>query len=110
MTEHSALTVASQARAIHALAALADAFPALPADHFTVGTVCGPDGIAEGIHIDLHACAADFEAWRQALGIASDRIEHDVLDTIQTLRAYATADGVPVKLTAYLPQIYLPAA
>lgn len=103
MTEHPALTVASQARAIRALAFLADRFATLPSTSFTVGTVCGPDGIEEGIHIDLHACAADFEAWRAALGIDPGGIEYSELSRCQCLRAYTAYEGVPVQLTGYLP-------
>ncbi|MFK8849393.1 hypothetical protein [Streptomyces sp. Ac-502] len=103
MTDHPGLTVAASARAIRALAALADAFPALPADHFAVSTVCGPGGIEVGIHIDLHTCAADFEAWRAVLDIDPAGIEHHELNTFHSLRAYTAFDGVPVRLSGYLP-------
>ncbi|MEU7200092.1 hypothetical protein [Streptomyces sp. NPDC045470] len=95
--------MAAQARAIHALATLAHRFTTLPSTSFTVGTVCGPGGIEEGIHIDLHTCAADFEAWRTALDIDHGGIEYSELSRCHSLRAYATFDGVPVQLTAYLP-------
>ncbi|MFH8404482.1 hypothetical protein ACH4FX_06860 [Streptomyces sp. NPDC018019] len=103
MTDQPALTVASQARAIHALAILADRFATLPSTSFTVGTVCGPDGIEEGIHIDLHTCAADFEAWRAALAIDPGGIEYSELSRCHSLRAYTAYEGVPVQLTGYLP-------
>ncbi|MHC0432017.1 hypothetical protein ACX6XY_17790 [Streptomyces sp. O3] len=95
--------VCEQLPAIRALAALAAAFPALPSDTVTVGTVIAPDRIAQGLRVDLHAASADFEAWREALAIDPAQVEHKELSRFQTLSAYAESGGVPVQLIAYMP-------
>ncbi|MDQ0598927.1 hypothetical protein QF037_003272 [Streptomyces canus] len=87
---------------ITAIAALADAFPALPGP-VEIGRVVTRHTVALGISVDLHTTFADFEAWRTALGVDIAGVEHMPLATVQTLKAYGTFNGVPVVVTAYGP-------
>lgn len=90
---------------IKALTALTVAFPMLPGDSLTVGRVLPPTGGAVfGIGVDLHTTFADFETWREALGIDPADVEHRLLETVQTMRAYPVFAGVQIELTAYTPR------
>ncbi|MGW0553761.1 hypothetical protein ACWDZ6_06095 [Streptomyces sp. NPDC002926] len=97
-------TVGDQAEAIRALASLATAFPTLPSDSITIGTVVAPHGIHQGIRVHLHTKSADFEAWREALNIAPEQVAHCNATNIQTLTAHAVVGGVAVELIAYMPR------
>jgi hypothetical protein len=87
---------------ITAVAALADAFPALPGP-VEIARVVTRHNALLGIRVDLHTTFADFEAWRTALDVDPADVEHLPLATVQTLRAYGTFHGVPVVVTAYGP-------
>lgn len=87
---------------VEAVAALADAFPALPGP-VEIGRVVTRTTVALGIRVELHTTFADFEAWRTALGVDPADVEHLPLATVQTLRAYGTFHGVPAVVTAYGP-------
>ncbi|MEV6669934.1 hypothetical protein [Streptomyces sp. NPDC051162] len=101
-------TVADQGPAIKALYRLLNQYPHLPAAAFDPGTVIVPAGVVPGIGITLHNGFADFEAWREALNIDGDTVEHrQRLDapsgSYQLLRGYGTFGEVAVQIQGFAP-------
>ncbi|MER6556220.1 hypothetical protein ABT300_00390 [Streptomyces sp. NPDC001027] len=83
---------------LRALRLLAGDFGHLAAPAVRVSTIW-PDRLELGFHGDL----ADFEAWRDALGIAPAAVSHNVQSGGHThvLRASAQYAGAALELVAY---------
>lgn len=94
-------TLASQKKAIEAAATIARVFPHLPAAQIGVSHVY-PDQV----EISLHESLADFEAWREALGILPDAVSRKDLATEQQhLGATGRFAGAAVVLNGFAPQL-----
>ncbi|MFJ3775020.1 hypothetical protein ACIPX0_25325 [Streptomyces sp. NPDC090075] len=84
---------------LRALRLLTVDFGHLPAPMLDVTTIY-PDRLRLAFHDDL----ADFEAWRQALGIAPDAVEHGTQGPdggTRVLKASVEYAGAVVELVAY---------
>jgi hypothetical protein len=100
----SSQTLTIQQPALKALAAIALAFPHLPAAGIHLSTIY-PDQI----DVDLHDDLSDFEAWREALDIAPDAVERVELPSRMTLCVVGSFAGAEVFLHGYAP-LYATAA
>ncbi|MEU9057022.1 hypothetical protein AB0D37_42750 [Streptomyces sp. NPDC048384] len=94
------LTLDDLAVPLRVLRLLAADFGYLPAPEIDVSAVY-PNQLVLRFHDDL----ADFEAWRDVLGIAPDGVEHGTQSeggtrVLRTLTEYA---GAELKLVAYAP-------
>ncbi|GGU94402.1 hypothetical protein GCM10010260_31830 [Streptomyces filipinensis] len=92
------LTLDDLAVPLRALRLLAADFGHLAAPTVGVSTIW-PDRLELSFHGDL----ADFEAWRDALGIAPDAVTHSAQSEGRTrvLLAFGQYTGAMVKLVAY---------
>ncbi|MPY63701.1 hypothetical protein [Streptomyces spongiae] len=93
------LTLDDLAVSLRALRLLAADFGHLPAPMVDVSTIW-PDRLKLAFHYDL----ADFEAWREALGIAADTVDHGtqgVGDRTRVLKTSVEYAGAMVELVAY---------
>jgi hypothetical protein len=88
--------LAGQLTALEALIVLARTHAHLPAVDMQVGSIF-PDTIRMHIHHDLGA----FEAWREALGIPGDSVDHSAFDGRVTLKASTAFHGATVDITGY---------
>ncbi|MFI5548840.1 hypothetical protein [Streptomyces sp. NPDC051738] len=93
------LTLDDLSMPLRALRLLAADFGHLPAPMLDVSTIF-PDRLRLSFHYGL----ADFEAWREALGIAPDAVEHGTQgpdDGTRVLKASAEYAGAVLELVAY---------
>lgn len=94
------LDLATSVAAVNALIAK---HPLLPADEITPSTA--------GVSVHLHGGLADFEAWREALGIPVEEVAFNVRDgNSVTMRADTEFAGVTVALVAYSSPVPAPVA
>ncbi|MGW0559953.1 hypothetical protein ACWDZ4_04805 [Streptomyces sp. NPDC003016] len=80
--------------AVHTLAEMSGGFGYLPVTDVMVRTTYRPDEFGPVIVISVHEGLADFEAWREALGILPEDVTHALLPTAASLRAETEWDGV----------------
>ena len=81
------------ATAVAAVNALIAKHPLLPAQEIVPST--------DGISVHLHGGLADFEAWREALGIPTNEVSFHIRESGTTMRADTEFASVPVALVAY---------
>lgn len=89
-------TFADQYGAIAALAAMAQAFPALPAAYIVVHQPVG----GRGLLIQTRG-PADFEAWREALRLPTEGVELEGHGRTAWLEVSGTWSASPVLLTGH---------
>jgi hypothetical protein len=89
--------------AIRALGHLAKAFSHLPTTDVEVRTVYRHDAFRAAVVISVHEGLADFEAWREALGILPEDVKHALLPTAASLRAETEWGGVWIEVHGYGP-------
>lgn len=98
---------------IGALHRLVGEFPHLPTAAFSFGTVVYRGRVEAGVDITRHGSFADFEAWREALGIdpATVTWKHSSTDhgPYELLVAEGTFAGVPVVLSGFTSMPAAPA-
>jgi hypothetical protein len=92
--------VATQLTALEALIVIGRTCATLPAAHFEVGAIY-PDEVRISLHHDLPA----FEAWRAALRIPEDDVNHRTYDGQMSLTARTTMYGATVELVGYAPAL-----
>ncbi|MER7839722.1 hypothetical protein ABTY98_28510 [Streptomyces sp. NPDC096040] len=93
------LTLDDLSMALRALRLLAADFGHLPAPMLDVSTIF-PDRLRLSFHYGL----ADFESWREALGIAPDAVEHGTQGAgggTRVLKASIEYAGAVLELVAY---------
>ncbi|MEU6216705.1 hypothetical protein ABZ845_04155 [Streptomyces sp. NPDC047022] len=83
---------------LRALRLLAADFGQLPAPVLAVSPIY-PDRVRLSFHDGPH----EFEAWREALGIAPETVAYDVLDggRLSSLQAFVTYAGATLELLGY---------
>jgi hypothetical protein len=91
-------TLAEQQTALAALTQIGAAFGDLPAPEFRVSRVY-PDQVS----ISLHDNLADFEAWREALGMAVGAVEYRTQPGNTVLKVVVPWGGGTVELVGYGP-------
>jgi hypothetical protein len=84
------LDLATSVAAVNALIAK---HPLLPADEIVPSV--------DGVSVHLHGGLADFEAWREALGIPTEEVSFHVRSSGVTMRADTEFAGVLVALVGY---------
>ncbi|WP_267242856.1 hypothetical protein [Streptomyces sp. PR69] len=89
--------------AVDVLAGMSGPFGHLPVTDVTVGTTYRPDAYGPVIVISVHEGLADFEAWREALGIRPEDVTHRLLPNCASLTAEAEWGGVWIELHGYGP-------
>jgi hypothetical protein len=95
------VTVGDQRRALDVLIQLAGRFPHLPSLHVNL-MGHAPDRLYLYLHDDL----ADFEAWRQALGIPAESVTCGSLSTDKmALAGLGTFDGIDIELHGFAPAL-----
>jgi hypothetical protein len=95
------VTVADQRRALDFLIQLAGRFPNLPPLHVNL-----MGHTPDKLHLYLHDDLADFEAWRQALGIPGESISCGPLSTDKMqLAGRGTFDGIDIELHGFAPAL-----
>lgn len=107
------ITLGGQGPAIEALYRILSQFPHLPAANITAETVMSRQ-LSPGVSITLHGSLADFEAWREALGIDTATVEwHENRTNMrpyEILEGEGTFAGVPVTLRGFAPLAPVPVA
>ncbi|NEV90127.1 hypothetical protein GUR47_26235 [Streptomyces tendae] len=94
----SAETLAAQAATLTSLAGLAIGRPGLPAAYFTLSQYA-----PRSVSVQLRDPSA-VEAWREALGVAPDRVIADRIGVRPSLEFRATACGIDFHVyAAYTP-------
>lgn len=91
------------ATSVAAVTALIAKHPLLPADEITPS--------ANGLRVDLHGGFADFEAWREALGVPTENVTFRNNSGGTTMRTETEFAGLPLTLVGYsdhLPQTAAP--
>lgn len=86
-------TFAEQAPAVVALAALVEAHPTLPAAYIVIHE-------APSLYIQFEE-AAQFEAWREALGVDPAEVDLSGMGDQSWLVAETRASGVPLRLAGF---------
>ncbi|GHD70499.1 hypothetical protein GCM10010317_077900 [Streptomyces mirabilis] len=90
------------ATAVAAVNALIAKHPLLPADEIVPSS--------SGVSVHLHGGFADFEAWREALGIATDEVSFHVRSgNGSTMRAETEFASVLVAIVGYSGPVPAPA-
>ena len=91
------------ATAVAAVNALIAKHPLLPAEELVPSK--------HGIAVHLHGGFADFEAWREALGIPTGEVTlHNRAASAATMRAETEFAGVPLTLVGYSSPVARPVA
>ncbi|WP_329313704.1 hypothetical protein [Streptomyces sp. NBC_01262] len=99
-------TVQEQLTSISFVYALAHQHPSLPAAAIELSPWTGFDTTTTRVIISLHSERpepfADFEAWREALGLTPDDVTYRTLRPgLETLRTATVRGGIEVELIAY---------
>ncbi|MFE9064897.1 hypothetical protein [Streptomyces violaceusniger] len=93
-------TLASQRKALDAAATIARVFPHLPAAVVQVSNIYPGQ-----LDISVHDSLAAYEAWRAALGILPEWVDHGSQPGSTVLTAKGRFAGVEVKLIGYAPEL-----
>lgn len=96
ITRH--VTVADQRMALEALSAILRVFGHLPGAHFGISTIY-PDRV----DISCHDGLADFELWRETLGIPAQSVRFRCNDTTTNLTAPGSYAGASIQLNGFAP-------
>ncbi|MEU2873782.1 hypothetical protein ABZ769_32035 [Streptomyces olivoreticuli] len=106
-------TVGGQGPAIEALYRILNQFPYLPAADITAETMM-PRQLSPGVSIHVHGSLADFESWREALGLDTATVEwrenRTNLRPYEILAGEGMFAGVPVTLRGIAPLAPAPVA
>jgi hypothetical protein len=89
------------ATAVAAVNALIAKHPLLPADEIVPSS--------SGVTVHLHGGFADFEAWREALGIATDEVDFHTRAGGTTMRTETEFASVLVAIVGYSSLVPAPA-
>ncbi|MFC4611502.1 hypothetical protein ACFO9E_27480 [Streptomyces maoxianensis] len=89
--------------ALRILAQMAGPFGFLPTTDVAVRTTYRPDEFGAVIVISVHDGLADFEAWREALGIRPEDVTFSLLPSVASLRAQTEWGGAWIEVHGYGP-------
>ena len=100
-------TFTDLSRPMALLRLLAADHPDLPAPHVGMSP-----HFPHRLNLSVHGDLAEFEAWREALGIDANEVRHNTQsgDTTLVLAATATIADAHVELVGYAPNLALVAA